>query len=237
MTVHPLHLRWASLVDFDGRFVDLLQRLPPDEQERAARFQIISARRRFILARTVVRQALGTILGLDPAGLVFAAGEHGKPQLADPEIADPPHFNLSHSGDLVTLAIAGSDVGVDIENLRQIRNAEKMAHRFFSPAERMSVFELDGEARDRAFLRIWTQKEAYLKATGLGVGMPLRGVETEPDPEAAPRLQAISGDADEAGRWTLLEAEIPDAVCTVAIRGPAAPLRVDRFTPADLDAR
>lgn len=234
MSDHPLHLHWTSLVEFEGLFSDLLKRLPEQERERAARFQIISARHRFILARTVLRQALGTTLGADPDGLIFAAGEHGKPHLTGSGITDPPHFNLSHSGDLVILATAGSDVGVDIENLRPIRNAKKLAHRFFSPAERKSVFEHEGEARDRAFLRIWTQKEAYLKATGLGVGMPLRAVETEPDPQAPPRLHAVSGDQDTAARWTLLEAEIPDAICTVAIRGSAPPLLVDRFTPAEL---
>lgn len=232
-----LPLRWASLADFEGRFDELTAELPADERARAARFRIEAARHRFVLARTVLRHELGAIVGAEPRTLGFVAGDHGKPRLTKPEIDDPPYFNLSHSGDLILLAIAGVEVGVDVEKLRPIPNAEKLAHRFFSPAERKSVFELESTARDHAFLRIWTQKEAYLKATGLGVGMALRKVETEPDPGAHPRILRISGDREEAGRWTLLEAGVPGAVCTVAVRVPKPTLEVRRFTPADLDPR
>ena len=232
-----LRLWWASLTDFDGLFEGLTAELPGQERERAARFRIETARHRFVLARTVLRHELGAAIGAEPHTLGFVASDHGKPCLAFPEIDNPPTFNLSHSGDLVLLAIARVDVGVDVENLRSIPKAEKLAHRFFSPAERKSVFELGGEARDHAFLRIWTQKEAYLKATGLGVGMELRRVETEPDPGAHPRVLSISGDPEEASRWTLLEVEVPGAVCTVAVRGSKPALEIRRFTPANLGRR
>jgi 4'-phosphopantetheinyl transferase len=91
------------------------------------------------------------------------------------------------------------------------------------------VLAVSATGRDRAFLRIWTQKEAYLKAIGLGVGMPLREIETEPDPTRPPGLLAVSGDRDEAARWALHEARIPGAVCTVALCGPPSILEVRRF--------
>jgi len=185
----------------------------------------------------MLRHQLGEEIGIAPESVFFATGKHGKPCLDISGIDRPPQFNLTHSGDFVALAISDDEVGVDIENLRPVNAAQRLANRFFSPEERKHVFELDGEARDRAFLRIWTQKEAYLKATGLGVGMPLRGVETEPDPAAPPGLRAIAGDRNEAASWTLLEVEIPGTVCIVAVREPAAELEIQRFRPAELSQR
>jgi 4'-phosphopantetheinyl transferase len=231
-----IHLWWASLRDFSSRIDGLETQLPGDEQQRARRFRVPVAGQIFVLARTLLRQVMGGTLNIDPASLVFAAGERGKPHLAAPETGHLPHFNLSHSDQVVVLAVAPMEIGVDVENFRHVANAERLARRFFGPAEWKVVCDLDGAARDHAFLRIWTQKEAYLKATGIGVGMPLREVETEPDPQAPPRLLAITGDRDEAARWTLLEVEVPGAVCTVAVRGPRPSLEVHRFTPAELDA-
>ena len=237
MTDHALRLLWTSLEDFDGRYDHLLAELPAEEQKRATRFRIDAARHRFVLARTVLRRHLSKSLGTNPKTLAFSTGGRGKPHLASSDIDDPPHFNLSHSGDVVVLVVASVDVGVDVESLREIPNAGRMAGRFFSRGEQSMINDLDEATRNRAFLRIWTQKEAYLKATGLGVGMALRTVETEPDPHASPRLLAIAGDREEAARWTLLEAEVPEAVCIVAVRGPMSTLEVRQFTPADLDAR
>jgi 4'-phosphopantetheinyl transferase len=213
---------------------EILPRLSSEEQQRAARFRISEARHRFILARVMLRHQLGKEIGIAPESVFFATGKHGKPRLDIPGADQPPHFNLTHSGGFVALAISDGEVGIDIENLRPVSTAQRLAQRFFSPEERKHVFELDGEARDRAFLRIWTQKEAYLKATGLGVGMPLRGVETEADPQAPPRLHAVGGDQAEAAHWTLVEADIPGAVCTIAVRGPEAELEVQQLMPVDL---
>jgi 4'-phosphopantetheinyl transferase len=237
MTHHSLRLVWMSLEDFEGFYDDLLAELPPEEHARATRFQVTAARHRFVLAHSVLRRSLGSLIDTDPEDLVFSTGERGKPLLADPAIVDPPQFNLSHSGNVVVFVVGPVDVGVDVEGLREVSNATRLARRFFSPSEQSMINALDGATRDHAFLRIWTQKEAFLKATGLGVGMPLCEVETEPDPQVLPRLHAIAGDRVEAARWTLLEARVPGAVCTIAVREPAAELEVERFTPADLEAR
>lgn len=226
-----------SLEDFGGYYDDLLAELPAEEHRRATRFRIAAARHRFVLAHSVLRRSLGSLIDADPGDLVFSTGERGKPLLTVPEIVDPPQFNLSHSGNTVVFVVGSVDLGVDVEGLREVSNAARLARRFFSPSEQLMINTLDGATRDHAFLRIWTQKEAYLKATGLGVGMPLCEVETEPDPQAPPRLHAIAGDRLESARWTLLDIQVPGAVCTVAVRGPAAKLQVQRFTPADLDAR
>lgn len=228
-------LSWATLTDFDDRCDEFLENLPTEERARAERFRIGSARRRFVLARTLLRRELATIVGVEPSVVGIGVGERGKPHMTGPQTATPPRFNLSHSGDLVVVVIADVEVGVDVEHLRPVANADRLARRYFSPAERRMVRALGGAERDRAFLRIWTQKEAYLKATGIGVGMPLRGVETEFDPNAAPRLIAIGGDSDEAARWELREIGIPGAVCTAASLGSIRHLEIHRRTPADFD--
>jgi len=202
MTDRIVHLSWVSLGGIEAFFDEFEARLPADERQRSARFRVASARHRFVLARTLLRRRLGDALNVDPTALVFANGERGKPHMVIPDLARPPHFNLSHSGDVVVLAVAPTEVGVDVESMREVANAERLARRFFSPAEHEIVHGVDVTERDRAFLRIWTQKEAYLKATGLGVGMPLREVETEPDPAKRPRLLAVAGDRDEAARWS-----------------------------------
>jgi len=230
-----LRLSWTTLADFDDRFDEFLENLPVDERVRADRFRIESARRRFVLARTLLRRELAIVVGVDPSVICFGVGDRGKPYMTRPTTGSAPRFNLSHSGDFVVLVVAEVEVGVDVESLRAVPNAERLALRFFSPVERRAVVSLEGGERDHAFLRIWTRKEAYLKATGVGVALPLRGVETEPDPGARPRLVAIGGDVNEAARWRLHDVEIPGAACTVASLGAISSLEVRRVTPTFRD--
>jgi 4'-phosphopantetheinyl transferase len=173
-------------------------------------------------------------LGIAPGALIFGIGEHGKPYLVAPKPPAAFGFNLSHSGDVVVLGTAADDIGVDVEKLRPVPNAESLARRFFSPAEGELVGAALDPERDRAFLRIWTQKEAWLKATGLGVGMRLAEVETEADPEKPPRLLAISGDRERARRWSFAEAEIPGAVCVVAIEARISEVTAHQIISKDI---
>lgn len=184
-----------------------------------------------MLGRALLRSQLGSMLDIDPCVPALSTGARGKPHLASP--TSRVQFNLSHSGDVVVVAIARSEVGVDIEAIRPIERAERLARRFFSRAETDAVLAATGAARDYAFLRIWTQKEAWLKATGLGVGMPLCEVETQPDPTRPPHLLAVSGDRDAAARWSLSEAEIPDAVCVVAMQEATPALDLHRIITID----
>lgn len=231
MIESTVRLYWASVRDFEDCFDELTARLPSNERERAHRLNVTAARQQFVLGRALLRRQLGLLLGVAPAALELTVAERGKPHLAAPVI--PLAFNLSHSGDVVALAVAKSQIGVDVELQRPVNLAERLSRRFFSPAESEAVLAATGAVRDRVFLRIWTQKEAWLKATGLGVGMPLREVETQPDPTLPPDLLAISGDRDEAARWSLTEAEIPGAVCIVALAGPPPDLDLHRISSLD----
>lgn len=227
-------LLWAKLPDIEGRIDDLLAALPEDERARAGRFRVSDARGRFVLGRTLLRRMLGELLAVPGESLALALDERGKPRLAASDAEPRLHFNLSHSGRVVALAVAAVPVGVDVEALREVANVERLARRFFSPAEAAAVLAAAGGDRGRIFLRTWTQKEAYLKATGLGIGMALREVETDPDPHRPLRLLAVAGDHAEAARWSLVEVEIPGTVCTVAVAGDAQEVAVRRVAPEAL---
>jgi len=152
---------------------ELAAPLSDDERERAARFGHAGARRDFVTGRFLLRHALTrhcpTCL---PKDWQFVIGPYGKPALAD----DSPalQFNLSHTKGLLACAIteAGA-VGIDVETLERKSDLEKLARRFFSPLESKALLALPVEQRRERFFRIWTLKEAYIKARGGGLGISL----------------------------------------------------------------
>jgi 4'-phosphopantetheinyl transferase len=142
-------------------------RLAVDEQLRVARFRFDPDRQSFVAARSGMRRILGRYLDIDPAAIEFAYGSHGKPCLVDGAI----EFNLSHSGNWALLAVTRDrPVGVDIERIKPVAELEKLTARFLLAAEHERIVALDEADRLLAFFRTWTCKEAYLKATGEGLG-------------------------------------------------------------------
>jgi 4'-phosphopantetheinyl transferase len=191
--------------------------LSEEEATRADRFRAAADRGRYIVGRGSLRAILGLYLGERPDRLAFGLGPHGKPALIGPRI----EFNLSHAGGLGLLAVAlGRRVGVDVEPIRPIDSMDGIVARFFSGRERSDIAALPPDRRLDAFFRTWTSKEAYLKATGLGLTFPLEGFDVESNPAAPPRLLAVSGQPDEPARWTLHDLEPgPGYVGTLAVEG------------------
>jgi 4'-phosphopantetheinyl transferase len=148
----------------------LLGCLSPDEQQRAQRLKFEQHRRRFIVARASLRQILALYVDRRPSTLRFKYSEQGKPFLASSTIERVPQFSVSHSDDLAVYAIsARSLVGIDIERLRPRLNRERLAQRFFSPAEYRFLTALPADQQNVSFHALWTIKEAWLKATGKGL--------------------------------------------------------------------
>lgn len=148
-----------------GRFADLLAE---DEMARSMRFRVEDDRLRYILARGLLRYLLGAYLEVKPEHLRFRAGQQGKPALAAPEgrIA----FNVSHALNHILIAVAcNREVGVDVEPIRSQPDNDALAARFFSPQEFVALTALSGEDRIQAFYTCWTRKEAYLKASCVGL--------------------------------------------------------------------
>jgi 4'-phosphopantetheinyl transferase len=144
--------------------------LADDECARADDFHFEEPRRRYVIARGTLRRLLGQYLDLQPAEINLAIGRHQKPRLATKHEESGLHFNVSHSGDLAVIAVALScEVGIDVERLREVGHMEQIAKRFFHPSETNAVLSAPEPARNLAFLRCWTGKEAILKALGTGI--------------------------------------------------------------------
>ena len=199
-----------AAADLDG----LASTLSDDERVRAARFRLDAHRRHFVAARGFLRRLLARYLAASPADLHFEYGPQGKPSL----VGQALRFNLSHSRGLALYAVTTDRaVGVDVERLRDDVAVAALAARFFAPAEQALLEACDGEARRRAFFRLWTCKEAYLKATGTGVTRLLREVVVTLAPEV--RL-TIRGEPSGRPRWSLRElAPGADHVAALVVEG------------------
>jgi 4'-phosphopantetheinyl transferase len=195
------------------------RRLSSDERARAAAFRFDRDRRRFVAARGFLRGVLGECLGIPPREVTFAYGPHGKPRLADP--SSGLHFNLSHSGERAACALRrDGEIGVDVEAVRDLDDADDIAARFFSAAEATALRRLTSSGeRLAAFFNCWTRKEAYLKALGDGLARPLDGFDVTLLPGEPPRLSRVVDDDEEPARWSLAELDPgPGYVGAVAVR-------------------
>jgi 4'-phosphopantetheinyl transferase len=181
-----------------------LSLLVDDERERAERFLVERERQRFIAGRATLRRLLGERLGVSPRSVRLAAGAHGKPTLARPFSASGLRFNVSHSEDLAAYAFADRrEVGIDIEAVRPVEDAERIVRRFFSRSERNDFLSLPAVERCFAFFRCWTRKEAFIKAIGEGLSYPLAAFDVSLKPGEAARLLRVGGSSGERCGWTL----------------------------------
>ena len=148
--------------------------LSEEEASRAARLRFERDRRRFIVARARLRQLLAARLGVSPEAVEFVYGKNGKPALGQ-RFMDPDwRFNVSHCDDVAVYAFSRRrDVGIDVEAVRPVREADAIAARFFSRREYAAYSALAPRDRPLGFLQCWTRKEAVVKALGDGLSMPL----------------------------------------------------------------
>lgn len=197
--------------------------LHDDERCRAARFRTETLRRRFTAGRGGLRAVLGAYLECPPDGVTLTYGTHGKPALADPVGSGPIAFNLTHTHDLALCAVTpGRTVGVDVEAVRPMEDAERIIRRFFSPREQADFLALPAPERLAAFFRGWSRKEAFLKATGTGLATVLDSFDVTLDPDRPAALLRVGDDPTEAARWSLLDLNVGDGyAAAVAVSGPA----------------
>jgi 4'-phosphopantetheinyl transferase len=186
-----IHLWLVDLVADAQAVAHAYSLLAEDEQSRALRFRTEDVRRRFVLARGVLRVLLGHHLQTSPAQVAFVYGAHGKPALAPP--APDLRFNLAHSRDRAAYVFTvGSEIGVDIEHTRAI-DGPAIARHYFSPSERAALEGLAPADQPAAFFRTWVRKEAYVKARGGGLTIPLRTVDLESETTTADPRWVIEG--------------------------------------------
>jgi 4'-phosphopantetheinyl transferase len=163
-----IHLWYSSL---NPQPTDSLARiLSQDELARARLIQSVLSKRRFVSGRGILRLILSRYLGVTPEEISFGYGSQGKPFLVKPSEHGGIEFSLSHSKGSMILGITlDQAIGVDAEYSTHLPEAQALARRFFSDEENRLIQSLVGNARDEAFIRIWTGKEAFLKAKGLGL--------------------------------------------------------------------
>jgi 4'-phosphopantetheinyl transferase len=214
----------ASQAEIDGAEPGLeLELLDADERVRAARFVRARDRRRFARCRSALREILGGLLGVHPEGLRFRTVARGKPELDFISAADGRpalRFNLSHSADLAVIAVChGRELGIDLEQLRSIGEAQRIVESFFSKAEQAEFATISDADRPLAFVRGWTRKEAILKGLGVGIAGLADRHETGFGSGEMPAQFAPAVPCSRVGDWRLWEAS-PRAgfVATLACR-------------------
>jgi 4'-phosphopantetheinyl transferase len=198
---------WCACLDVPPETsARLYATLTPDERTRSARFQFERDRQRFIAARGVLRDLLGRYLQTRPSQINFVYNAFGKPDL-NPELGNRLKFNLSHSAGFALIAIAtASNVGVDLEYIRAESDYADIARRFFSAAEVNYLIALPNHLYSETFFSCWTKKEAYVKACGKGLAIPLNSfsVPLTTDHAHSPvDLSVASKDIVPAKRWSL----------------------------------
>ena len=221
LALDEVHVWRASLRPAPDALARLEAHLSPDERARAARFRFPQHRTAFVAGRGVQREILGRYTGLPPAALSYREGSHGKPELDGPATASGIRFNVSNSGDLALYALTlRREIGVDLEQLKPMPDGLDIAKRFFSAPENEVFAALPDEVRELAFFRCWTRKEAYIKAVGEGLSMPLDRFDVAFAPGEDPRILRTRGNPAEAERWTMLSLEPgPGYVGALAVEG------------------
>ncbi len=189
------------------------------------RFRFERDRRRYLIGRGLLRSLLGRYLDLAPQDLRFENAAAGKPHLASGQ--GQLQFNLAHSGEYVLIAIAdGRAVGIDVEEVRDDLDAGEVAAHFFSSDEQRDLETLTGRAKIEAFFGGWTRKEAYVKARGEGLSLPLDQFDVSLRPGEPARLIATRPDPAEATRWGLSSLGVADGYkAALAVEGQGSSLR------------
>lgn len=196
-----VHLWQRRLDATPGEVSVCYELLSAEERERAQRFRVEPPRTAFVLTRGTLRSVLAHYLGGKAQALRFRYESQGKPFL---EGDDNLFFNVSHTDGLAMLAFArGRRLGVDVEKIHPGTEVEKLAERFFSERECRDLRLLNGDELRAAFFRIWTRKEAYIKATGEGLSLPLDQFDVSIAAGDRDALRATRPDALEVERWAV----------------------------------
>lgn len=215
---------WRVTLEMDPASLDRLrQTLAPEEKTRAEQFHFPKDRGHFVAARGALRDILSRYLDRDPASLQFSYGPSGKPALACGPAAQEFRFNLSHSHGLALYGVTRSgEIGIDVERIAPEVARERVAERFFSPQEVEALRALPQRLQPQAFFNCWTRKEAYVKARGDGLRIPLDSFDVSVIPGAPVAfLRGVES------HWSLRELlPAPGYAAAVVAEGHDWPLRL-----------
>jgi 4'-phosphopantetheinyl transferase len=213
---------WLAWLDVERQErTRLSSYLSKDEVSRVERFVFPRDRDHFIVARGRLRELLGKYLHCPPNAVQFKTGRYGKLSLLDDR--DLLRFNLSHSHGVALYGFCmGRELGIDTEKIRPGFAAEGIAERYFSAAEQRELAGVPKELRDTAFFLCWTRKEAYIKAHGDGLQIPLDSFDVSLKPGEPETLRSL-----DSGRWNMRSfAPAPEFVAAIIVEGE---IRSTRF--------
>lgn len=199
---------WNAPLGRDSDATGLALLLQPEERARAAAFAFDPDRRLYVHSHGVLRRVLSRYTGRGPGELVFEGSGGQKPRLRRRPDDGDLHFSLSHSGRLCLVAVSlRSPVGVDVERVRPLPDARRIARRWFTPAENDALARLSGAAFERAFFVLWTHREAVTKALGENLEAGFRALTCALDPDGSARLVSWRGDEAVTRHWKVRRLE------------------------------
>jgi len=221
LTTDDVHIWYASLDAQISLSQIFLKTLSPDERMRAERFYFEKDRKRFIVGRGILRSILGNYLDIAPSRLRFCYGDNGKPAFADTACQGTIRFNLSHSNGRALFAFAiDRAIGIDIEKVHDMPDMSHIAERFFSERENKLFRALPECQKREAFFNCWTRKEAFIKAIGDGLIMPLNSFDVTLIPGEPAKLINVPGDPENDVNWSLQElTPYPGYIGAFAVEG------------------
>jgi 4'-phosphopantetheinyl transferase len=192
--------------------------LAPSERMRMARFLRDAPRREYLVGRALVRCALSLYADVDPVDWGFAENAYGRPEIAFPASAAWLRFNLSHSGGMVACAVGRrTDIGIDVEDPDREVNHLEIGERFFAEAEILALRRASAERRSEVFFQLWTLKESYIKALGLGLSLPLSSFAFHID-VTAPDIAFCAPLLDDPATWQFAKLRIGRYIGALAAR-------------------
>ena len=219
---------WRVMLEQSSACIHRLsQPLSDDERVRAERFRFERDRRRFRVARGALRAILGRYLDVEPGRLRFGYGAHGKPYLTQEFNHCGLRFNLAHSNELAVYAFACErEIGIDVEYIHPLPDAEQIAVRFFSKREVAVFLALPESQKLEAFFNCWTRKEAYIKAIGDGLAHPLDQFQVSLAPGEPARLLNVEGSPEQVAYW-FMAAFMPASGYVAALMAQAPDCRLE----------
>ena len=218
---------WTIYLRHDVALDSWYELIDAEERTRANRFVFPEHRRRFILTHAALRSILARYVLRSAHDVEFELNAYGKPALKQALGASlsstAVSFNLSHSHELALCAVAsGGEIGVDVEWQRHLAQHD-LAQRFFSPSESSALQQLEETRRHAGFFACWTRKEAYIKAKGLGLSLPLDRFIVETDPDKPAALQASDYAPEDVAGFRMWDVRVADGYrAALAYRGAAA---------------
>src|ERR1700680_234009 len=234
-----VHVWLVDLIAWEKAADSLLELLEPAERERAARFKFPGPRNQFVISRALLRLALGRYLGIEAREIRFRTTKNEKPELAANSALNDLRFNLSHTDGATVFAITRRrQVGVDVERIRMDTNAMELAERFFSHPEVEWLRSQPASEQIPAFFTCWTGKEAYIKAHGEGLSMPLSSFGALPVAGVAnSKLQLeVYDDAQEGLHWSIWQLELGSSLrAALAIEGGICRVRLGHWPPPGVE--